>query len=316
MGLVGLGKMGRHHLRCCGLASGIELTCVVDQDPTKASEVPPGIEFSSRLEDVLDRCEAIILATPSNLHEDMGLACLAAGKHLLVEKPLATSAAACYRLADAARNAGRTLVVGHVERWNAAVRALGSERRAVRYFESDRIASFDLRGTEVDVVMDLMIHDLDLLFSWVPEDAYSVDAVGVPIASDRIDLAQARLTFASGVVANLSASRVSRSASRKVRVFHRDSYASLDLGAQVAEVLQRDAAARPFGFTLSRIAPPEGHNPLVQELEAFARSVQGEDTPSADALQAARAVEAAEKILRSIEDRRRLWADLGETPVE
>jgi len=181
--------------------------------------------------------------------------------------------------------------------------AIADRIRSPRFIEADRIAAFDPRGTEVDVVLDLMIHDLDLVLRFVGEDPSSVDAVGVPIASSRVDLASVRLGFPSGAAANLTASRVSRSPARKVRVFQPDVYFSLDLGAQTAESLRRDASAVPFGVTQESFAAPAEHNPLVRELEAFGDAVRGEPGRIASAEEAARAVDAAERILASIASR-------------
>jgi predicted dehydrogenase len=302
--------MGRHHVRCLGAARGLELCAVMDHDPRKLHDLPEGVPGTADLEEFLDRCDAVVLSVPSDQHEDLGLACLAREKHLLVEKPLAPTASACRRLSEEARRAGVVLGVGHVERMNAAVLAVDGLARNVRFVEADRIAAFDLRGTEVDVILDLMIHDLDLLLHWMGEEPTRVEAVGVAVASERIDIASARLEFAHGAVANLTASRVSRTPSRKVRLFQKDLYCSLDLGAQSAEIVRKDDSKQPFGFAVEkREAPPE-HNPLVCELEAFAAAVRGESSRVVLAEEGALAVGVAERILAAIEVRS---AAFGET---
>ncbi len=307
VGVVGLGKMGRHHVRCLERVEGAVLAGVMDVSAARGAEAPGGVFFTTELQRLLERCDAVVVAAPSDRHEEIGLACLAAKRHLLVEKTHAPTAAACRRLAQAAREADLVLAFGHVERWNGAVLAVAERVRSPRFVETDRLAGFDPRGTEVDVVLDLMIHDLDLVLRFVGEMPSSVDAVGVPIASERIDLASVRLAFPSGAVANLTASRVSRTPARKLRIFQVDSYFSLDLGAGTAEILRRDASAVPFGVTQERVASPAEHNPLVEELRAFIAAVHGAPESIAGAGEGTRAVEVAESILASIEVRRGAW---------
>lgn len=303
IGVVGLGKMGRHHVRCLATIEGAILAGVMDSDPARSAVAPPEIPFTTELERLFDSCDAVVVAAPSDRHEEIGLACFNAGKHALIEKPLAPTAAQCRRLDEASRRAGLVLAVGHVERWNAAILAIDGRVHAPRFLESDRLAGFDPRGTEVDVVLDLMVHDLDLVLRFVGEEPERVDAVGVAIASDRVDLANARLSFPSGAVANLAASRVSRAPIRKLRVFQSETYFSLDLGAGSAEILRRDATAIPFGVVEEKVSAPEGHNPLVRELQAFAAAVRKEPARLASAAEATRVVETAERILVSIEER-------------
>ncbi len=310
VGVVGLGKMGRHHVRCLGLANGAELAGVMDRDPSRAKDLPSGTPFTTDLDELLGRCDAAVIAVPTDVHEEVAIACIARGIPILVEKPLAPNVAACRRIEERARSAGVTLGVGHVERHNGAVLATRERVHQVRFIEGHRLAGFDPRGTEVDVVLDLMIHDLDLVLELVGEDPIRVEAVGVAVASERIDLANARLEFPSGAIANLTASRVSRAPVRKLRVFQPDAYFSLDLGTQSAEILRRDPTAVPFGVSIDRAAAPEGHNPLVRELEEFAAAVRGKPAQLVDAREASRSVHVAERIVASIEERRRAW-DIG-----
>jgi len=301
--------MGRHHTRCLGAARGLELAAVMDRDPAKLQDLPEGVPATTELEKFLDLCDAVVLSVPSDQHEELGLLCLARGKQLLVEKPLAPTAKACHRLLQEAERAGLVLGVGHVERMNAAVLAVEGLARNVRFVEADRIAAFDLRGTEVDVILDLMIHDLDLLLHWMGEEPTSVEAVGVAVASERIDIASARLEFAKGAVANLTASRVSRTPSRKVRLFQKDLYCSLDLGAQSAEIVRKDDSRKPFGFAVDKKEAPPEHNPLVRELEEFAAAVRRESSRLVLAAEGALAVGVAERILAAIEVRSASWEE-------
>lgn len=282
---------------------------MMDRDPEKLRDLPEDVPATTDLDEFLARCDAVILAAPSDQHEDLGMACLARGKHLLIEKPLAPTSAACRRLQEEAARAGVVLGVGHVERMNAAVLAVEGLARGVRFFEAHRIAAFDPRGTEVDVILDLMIHDLDLILHWTGEEPARVDAVGVAVASDRIDIASARLEFRQGAVANLTASRVSRTPSRKLRLFQKDLYCSLDLGTQSAEIVRKDEARLPFAVAVEKKEAPPEHNPLVRELEEFAAAVRGEASQMVSAADGVRAVGVAETIVAQIETRSAAWGE-------
>jgi predicted dehydrogenase len=307
IGVLGLGKMGLHHVRCTGLARGLELAAVSDVDPSRRSKAPDGVPFSTDPGEMLAACDAVVLAVPTDRHAALGRQVLAAGKHLLVEKPLAADAAACRELADAAESAGVVLGVGHVERWNGAVLALRDRLRRPRFVEGHRLAGFDPRGTEVDVVLDLMIHDLDLMLNLYGDDPVRVDAVGVPVVSDRVDIANARLEFPGGELVNLTASRVSREPVRKLRLFQEEEYVSIDLGAQRAEVWSRDGGS-PLGIGRAEVSAPPDHNPLVRELEEFAAACRGEPSGIPRAGDGRRAVELAGRILDSLRERTARWA--------
>jgi predicted dehydrogenase len=301
--------MGRHHVRCVRAARGLELSAMMDRDPGKLRDLPEGVAATTDLDQFLDQCDAVILAAPSDQHLDLGLACLAKQKHLLVEKPLAPTLSACRRLRDEATRAGVVLGVGHVERMNAAVLAVKGLAKGVRFFEADRIAAFDPRGTEVDVIMDLMIHDLDLILHWTGEEPLRIDAVGVAVASERIDIASARIEFPHFAVANLTASRVSRTPSRKLRLFQKDLYCSLDLGTQSAEIVRKDETKLPFAVAVEKKEAAPEHNPLVCELEEFAAAVRGEASQLVSADEAARAVGVAETIVAQIQARTAAWGE-------
>jgi len=308
IGVLGLGKMGLHHVRCAGLAAGTELVAASDVDPARREKLPDGVPFSTDPRHMLDACDAVVLAVPTDRHAALGKEVLSAGKHLLVEKPLASDAAACDELAAAAEAAGVVLAVGHVERWNGAMLALRERLRRPRFVEGHRLARFDPRGTEVDVVLDLMIHDLDLMLSLYGEEPVRVDAVGVPVVSDRVDIANARLEFPGGELVNLTASRVSREPVRKLRLFQEEEYVSVDLGGQRAEVWSRDAAS-PLGIGRAEVSAPADHNPLVRELEEFAAACRGEPSGIPRAEDGRRAVALAGRILGSLRERTARWAD-------
>lgn len=309
VGIVGLGRMGLHHVRCVGLARGMELAAVSDADPDKAASAPEGVPFFSDPADLAGKCDAVVLAVPSDRHEAIGREILAAGCHLLVEKPLAVDLTSCRALMAAAD--GRVLGVGHVERLNGAWAGVRERLAEPRFVEGHRLAVYDPRGTEVDVVLDLMIHDLDLVLDAFGAEPVRVDAVGVAVLSDRVDIASARLEFPGGGLANLTASRVSRKPVRKLRLFQEDAYFSLDLHEQRAEVFSRRPDAPPLGVAVDTLCAPDGHNPLVRELEEFAAAIRGETSALPTAEEGTRAVSLANRILEAIDERRAVWAAAG-----
>ncbi|MGQ0723566.1 MAG: Gfo/Idh/MocA family protein [Candidatus Eiseniibacteriota bacterium] len=313
LGVLGLGKMGRHHVRCAAAAKGVRLVAACDVDPARGEGLGQGVRFTTELPELLERCDAVVLAAPTDRHAELGVGILEAGRHLLVEKPLAANVAECGALERAAAAAGRVLRVGHVERWNGAVLALPARPGRPRFVEGHRLAAFDPRGTEVDVVLDLMIHDLDLVLRLFAAEPVRVEAVGVPVLTDRVDIANARLEFDGGELVNLTASRVSREPIRKLRYFDQDAYVSIDLGAQQAEIFSRDGSA-PGGVSRAVVSAPEGHNPLVCELESFARACRGEASPIPDAAEATRSVVLARRIVDAIDERAARWSAAG--PME
>lgn len=307
VGVLGLGRMGRHHVRCAGMAPGIRLTAVSDVNPAQNRELPAGLPFTTDVDDLLDRCEAIVLAVPTDRHEELACRVLGAGRHLLVEKPLAATVEACTRIAEAARAAGRIVGVGHVERLNGAYTSVAGSIREPRFVEGHRLAGFDPRGTEVDVVLDLMIHDLDLVLAIFGAEPVRVEAVGVPVLTDRVDIANARLEFPGGALVNLTASRASREPVRKLRIFQHEAYLSLDLRRQVTEVFTRDPSSS-LGVARRTAREGEDHNPLVQELTELGAAIRGEDHRLVGPEPATRAVSLAERILRSIDERWKAWS--------
>jgi predicted dehydrogenase len=311
LGVVGLGKMGQHHVRCARRARGVELVATTDSDPAAASQLEDPATFVADFDEFLERCDAVVLAIPTNRHVDVGVRILEADRHLLVEKPLARTTDECNALVRVATERNRVLCVGHVERLNGAYRAVAGKIRAPRFAEGHRLAAFDPRGTEVDVVLDLMIHDLDLILDVFQAEPIRVDAVGVAVLTDRIDIANVRLEFPNGSLANLTASRVSRTAVRKLRLFQEDAYLSLDFQTQTAEIYSRDPNAKPWGVSRESIDADEEHNPLVAEHEQFVAAIRGEASTLPSANDGVRAVRLAERVRESIEERRAQWGAAG-----
>jgi predicted dehydrogenase len=278
--------MGRHHVRILSSLPGVELVGVYDARPDAAEAMARehGTRVFAHLGELADGIEAAVLAAPTVAHAEIGCALLERGLHLLVEKPLAGSLAEADRLiaSRAAHGAsdqdGKVLAVGHVEFYNPAVQALLGIRMPPRFIEVQRLGVFSPRSLDVDVVLDLMIHDLQILHSLDPSPVAEVRATGIAVLSQRIDIANARVELASGCVANLTASRVSAERTRKLRAFLPSRYYSLDYQAQEIKGYRLEEADGQ-----RRIAPDDlpvdRAEPLRRELEAFVAACRGEADP-------------------------------------
>ncbi len=245
-GVVGVGHLGRLHAMkyaASGAVAGkaIELAAVYDVETEVAGRVAAefGCEPSTSLEDLLGRVDCLSVAVPASAHLEVGLRVAEAGVHMLVEKPVAPDVAGTRRLAEAAQKAGVILQAGHLERFNPVLGEVQNLLRAPRFVECHRLSPYAGRGADADVIVDVMIHDLDLLAFLVGEPVVDVEAVGVPILSSNVDIANARIRFAGGCVANLTASRVSLKRERKMRIFQEDAYVSLDFDARRATIARK-----------------------------------------------------------------------------
>jgi predicted dehydrogenase len=236
--VVGVGALGQHHARLLASMPGVELVAVVDTRPDRAQEVAAryGCAAYVDLRDVVPLVDAVTIAVPTEVHRAAAAPFLNRGVATLVEKPMAASMAEADALVALAASRGATLAGGHTERCNPAVIAALPLVREPRFVEVHRLGVFPERSLDIDVVFDLMIHDLDLLLCAVPSEVVGLDAVGVHVLTPRTDIANARLKFASGCTANLTASRISRDRVRKARFFQHDSYVSIDYAAQEVEV--------------------------------------------------------------------------------
>jgi predicted dehydrogenase len=236
--VIGVGHLGQHHARLLAAMDDVQLVGVVDTKPGRAADIggkfgAPGFTDLRQLS--FDALDAVTIAVPTVSHVDIGLPFVDAGVAVLVEKPLASSLADADRLIDAAARRGVVLAAGHTERFNPAVVAALPLVSNPRFVEVHRLATFPERSLDIDVVFDLMIHDLDLLLASVKSEVVSIEAIGVNVLTPRTDIANVRLRFASGCIANVTASRISRDKVRKVRFFQRDSYVSIDYASQEAE---------------------------------------------------------------------------------
>lgn len=299
LGVVGVGSLGYHHARILSTLPDVAMAGVHDSNPARLEEVSAKLNVTAHAsaEALLDAVDAVVIAVPTNVHEDVALAAIGRGVHILIEKPIAPTLDAADRIVDAADGAGVLVMIGHVERFNAALRACEQYLEEPLFVESHRLAPFNPRGTDVAVVLDLMIHDVDLVLSLMKREVSAVSAVGVPVLTPSVDIANARLEFEGGGVANLTASRVSLERMRKIRFFQRSGYISLDLAAGKGEYLRlkpgvaaqmallsgpasaggADRPAVGIQDLVDRVSfEGDGTEPLARELERFIAAVRGE----------------------------------------
>jgi predicted dehydrogenase len=316
IGVVGVGHLGREHARVLASLPEVQLVGLYDARPEVGRQVAR--EFGTRaldsLEQLLSIVEAVSVAVPTTAHFDVASECMSRGIHVLVEKPLAATVSEARALVEASQERSLILQTGHIERFNPIVQAALSVIREPRFIESHRLSSFAGRSTDVDVVLDLMIHDIDLALATVQSEIRSVEATGVPILSSNVDIANARLLFRNGAVANLTASRVSKEKIRKIRFFSRDSYISVDCLGGKAELYKKgfDVPAKDNGLRWeeSRIAPGivrctiavSGQEPLRLELEHFVGCVTRGERPVVDGMAGLKAMEVALKVSEKIRE--------------
>lgn len=299
--VVGVGDFGRNHARVYRQLEGVELVGVMDSDSERARRVAD--EFGTRVLPDLDylsgRVDAASVAVPTSEHARIGCLLLARGIDVLVEKPIAASLSEADLLSDAARQYARILQVGHLERFNPALIAVLPIMKEPLYFEVHRLGVFSPRSLDIDVVYDVMIHDLEILLALADSPVTSIHALGIPVITDKVDIAHARLEFASGAVANLTASRVSTERVRKLRFFQEHEYISLDYARQDAlRIRVRQPAPQPqFDF---EPIPTRQEEPLAAELRAFVDAVRHRTAPLVDARAGRRALELADKVMAGI----------------
>ena len=286
--------MGRNHVRILSSLPGVELVGVHDPDP-KAGEL--GVRVFDRLEDLAGEIDAAVVAAPTVAHADIGCFLLQQKAHVLVEKPIASSLAEADRLLEA--QGDRVLAVGHVEFYNPAVQALVGVGTPPRFVEVQRLGVFSPRSLDVDVVLDLMIHDLQILQALDPSPVVEVRATGINVLSPRVDICNARVELGSGCVANLTASRVSSERVRKLRAFLPSRYYSLDYHAQEIrgyQLEERDGGRKILPSDL----PVTKAEPLLRELEAFVAACRGEKAPLVTGAAGRRALETALAVVEAI----------------
>ncbi|MBZ5541349.1 MAG: Gfo/Idh/MocA family oxidoreductase [Acidobacteriia bacterium] len=301
--VVGAGEFGRNHARVYRELEGAELVAIVDRDPARAAQVAAqfgGVPLAS-VDELPGRVDAVSLAVPTVDHFAVGVRLLDMGLDLLVEKPMAASLSEADALLAAAQRGARILQVGHLERFNPAVTAVVPILNRPLFFEVHRLGVFTPRSLDVDVIYDVMIHDLDILLALVGEPVAEVKAVGIPVLTDKVDIAHARIEFAGGAVANVTASRVSTERVRKMRFFQQHEYVSLDYARRDA---LRVRVARPgpqpeFAFEKLAAEPLE---PLRAELLDFLGSVRTRRVPRVSGAAGRAALELAVRVMASIQE--------------
>jgi predicted dehydrogenase len=316
VGVIGVGHLGRFHALNYAQIPSVELTGVYDADAARAENVAAESRCRAYADQdaLLAAVDAVSVAVPTDRHIDVCRRVLEKGVHCLVEKPITVSVDEADILVDLARKGDRVLHVGHVERFNPAVLALGNFPLAPRFIEAHRLAPFNPRGTEVAVILDLMIHDIDLVLHFTRSPVESVDASGVTVVSDSIDIANARIRFKNGCVANLTASRISQKKMRKMRLFQKDAYIAVDFLEKNAEIYNLEKDGTNADMVLGEIGVGENKmqvvyrrpeipdvNGLKIELETFMQSVRGEKAAGVTGADGRDALAVAVTILNELE---------------
>jgi predicted dehydrogenase len=301
--VVGTGEFGRNHARVYREIQNADLVGIFDKDPQRAQSVAK--EFRTHafanLDELSGRADAVSVAVPTADHSEVGCRLLGMGLDVLVEKPMAKTLSEADALLDAAKRNRRLLQVGHVERFNPAVLAVEPILDHPLFFEVHRLGVFTARSLDVDVIYDLMIHDLDILLALVQEPVTEVKAVGIPVLTDKVDIAHARLEFAGGAVANVTASRVSTERVRKVRFFQQHEYISLDYARRDAlRVSVKKPGSQPE-FAFEKLPAP-AVEPLRAELESFVDSVRTRKEPRVNGAAGRAALELAARVMTSIQE--------------
>ncbi|HYA17672.1 MAG TPA: Gfo/Idh/MocA family oxidoreductase, partial [Bryobacteraceae bacterium] len=288
--VIGAGSFGKNHVRVVSESERADLVFTVDSDPSRGD--------TTDYRDVIGKVDAAIVAVPTTAHCEIGCALLEAGIDVLVEKPIAPTLAEADRLVEAAERNGRILQVGHLERFNPAVIALEKAATLPLFFEIHRMSMFTLRSLDVDVVLDLMIHDLDIVLALANTELKEIRAAGISILSPKVDIANVRLEFENGCIANLTASRVSTEKVRKLRLFQPGQYISLDYAAQSAAVFTVGGAE---GITLGQMAIAKAE-PLKLQFDAFLDAIETRQTPKLNGRIARKTLEIAIAVLAKIEE--------------
>ena len=325
VGVIGVGHLGKHHARNYHEIPTADLIGIYDSNHDAMNQIAGQFNTAAfpAMEDLLNAVDAVSIATPTNTHFTVVQKALTAGCHVLVEKPITKTTAEAENLIDLAKSMGKILQVGHIERFNGAILAIKDRLIKPLFIESHRLAPFNPRGTDVSVVLDLMIHDLDIILSFVKSPIELIHAVGVPVISKSIDIANIRLQFEDGCVANVTTSRVSAKVTRKIRFFQKESYFSVDFHKKAVDIFTKGANLQQFlqqdhsGYTqLKDGINPEilkqqlvNHQtidagnvePLRAELESFIQTIQNNERPVVSGEDGLMALRLAQQIIEIIE---------------
>jgi predicted dehydrogenase len=300
--VIGVGHLGRHHARILSAMPDARLTAVVDTNEQRAAEIASasGTAALTDYRDLLGQVDGVVVAVPTELHAEIAVPFLERGTPVLVEKPMSRTLADADRMIAAAAAGSAVLAVGHTERHNPAVAIALRLVKAPRFIEVHRLSAFPDRSLDIDVVFDLMIHDLDVILAIVGPEVVSIEAVGVPVLTAKYDIANVRLRFASGCIANITASRISKDRVRKIRFFQPDAYLSVDYASQEVEgyrLVRKEPRPDIQGGTI----PVERDEPLRRELADFISAIRGQGPPLVDGAAGRRALMLASQIAERME---------------
>jgi predicted dehydrogenase len=302
--VIGAGYLGRFHAQKYAGLADCQLVGIADPSSEARDRLKAelGVAGFADHRELLGRVDAVSIATPTVLHHAVARDFLEAGAHVLVEKPITATADEARELIAIAGRRGLVLQVGHLERFNPVIRAVAGELSAPRFIESNRLAPFKPRGTDVSVVLDLMIHDIDLIEHIVRSPIESIDAIGAPVFTDEIDIANARIRFANGCVADVTASRISLKAERKLRIFQSDTYLSIDLQQKLLTIVRRPASLGDDGLpkvVLEERSFDQG-DALQDEIRSFVDAVRNGGRPVVSGEDGLRALETATRIVELV----------------
>ncbi|PLX74560.1 MAG: UDP-N-acetyl-D-glucosamine dehydrogenase [Desulfuromonas sp.] len=299
--VIGTGYLGRFHAQKYAAIKGVELVAIVDIDSKQANSVANevGCRAVTDYREILDEIDLASIVVPTDLHFDIAKECLQNNCHLLVEKPITQTIDEAEELISIARENDLVLQVGHLERFNPAIMALDGVLKNPTFIECQRMAPFKTRGTEVNVVLDLMIHDIDIILSLIGADVSQINSVGGSVLSDEVDIANARLQFETGCVANVTASRASRDTVRKIRIFQPDAYISVDYQDRKIAIYRLKGGGMPVpglpNVTMEHKKFKQG-DPLMTEIESFVKTVREGGQPVVSGEDGKRALEVAMQI--------------------
>lgn len=313
VGVIGVGVHGLQHVRLLSGLKDVELSGIYDTNQAETNRIASefGTSAYAGLDELLSRVDCVIVAVPTSAHCEIVIECLSRGIPVLVEKPIAASVSEADEMIALAEKLGLPLAVGHIERFNSAYRSVMNTAAHPVFIESDRLAVFNPRGTDVAVVLDLMIHDIDIVLDMVRCPVVSVDAIGISVVSDEVDIANARVEFEDGAVANLTASRISQKRMRKIRTFQKNSYISMDFLTEESEVFELSPDIKPEGIAgalpqsmdgiiYSRF-PNDGLNALELELSDFINAVKNGSKPRTSGRDGRKALEIASQVMENID---------------
>ncbi|MFA9461751.1 Gfo/Idh/MocA family protein [Thiohalorhabdus sp. Cl-TMA] len=308
-GVVGVGSLGRYHAQKYAAHAGAELVGVFDPDSDRAADVAGEIGCRSYgdLNALLAEVDAVTVAAPTEVHRELGVAALEAGVHVLMEKPLAATLEEADALLEAADRSGRVLQVGHLLRFHPGVRRIaehGWDRQPPRYLEASRLNTFQPRSLDIDVILDLMVHDLDLILNWVQAPVAEVRAIGIPVVTEKVDMANARIAFANGAVANVTASRVARKQVREVRMFQPHRYVSVDFVDSAMGVYELDdgAAEGPVPGARGTQEALEARDLLAEEVAMFLAACRGRISDGVSGIEGRAALDLGLRVRTAIDD--------------